>query len=156
MHKTAATLRRFAAAVPGVAFPKDISQLTDTQRMRLAQVDPELLSVMDGTCDALTEAAVLDGSFSDTSSTPSLEQQRFDRVEALARENPFATGDLTRSIELASLDPARAEALRKEAEGSKADPSAAERAAMAHAAAEQRVASLNAAKQFLAAEQSLR
>lgn len=118
-------LKRFAAQVPDAPFPKEISDLTGQQQMRLAEADPELFAVMSGTATASLEASVMDGTFAD-SVTPLAEreeQARNQEVEQLIADGAFPSkghyngseyvagrsGNLTAQLRILALSPQRYE-----------------------------------------------
>ena len=130
-------------------------QANPSEAIAMESRDPQLVSLLNNTCSATLKADALSGKFSpvapDVAATA--EQNRQGQIQQLMDRNPWGSekGDapsLTAQMQLAQLDPQLYE--REMAKHQvKADPTAADRAAIAHAAAEARVASMNAARQLL-------
>ena len=134
MIKSAATLKRWIAATGGdLPYPSSPDKIGVGLGLRLQQVDPELLQILQGNAPARLELAVMDGTLADAAPT---QQERADaataaRIEELTASNPFGqaghydekgdlvppvAGNLTAALELESLDPDLAARLKAEAQ----------------------------------------
>lgn len=75
--------------------------------MEIRQKDPELVSILEGTCNAGLKADVLEGKFEPTA--PSIEQRQQEAMVAEAQRlyeaKPFETGNLTDQMRLRMLNP---------------------------------------------------
>jgi hypothetical protein len=118
MHRTAAwlvsirtyeVLSRFAQIFPGQRMPDSIDELPQHLQIALAERDPDLHSLLDGTAPAELEAAALAGKISaDPPPAISPQQAATQQVrEMIGDTNPWLSGNLTHQV-LATdhLDPA--------------------------------------------------
>jgi len=75
--------------------------------MEIRRKDPELVSILEGTCNAGLKADVLEGKFEPTA--PSIEQRQQEAMAAEAQRlyeaKPFETGNLTDQMRLRMLNP---------------------------------------------------
>ena len=108
-------LKRWAAQSE-TPLPEDFAAFASanmTEAMRIRTADPELVSILDGTCSAGLKAAVLGGTWSDTAET--LEQREAQQRDQMRQElfdsKPFEKDsiNLTRQMMLRALAPDVAE-----------------------------------------------
>ena len=80
-----------------------------TEAMRIRTADPELVSILDGTCTAGLKAAVLGGDWSATAASAEQRQaeERDQLTQQLFESKPFeeSTANLTRQMMLQALAP---------------------------------------------------
>jgi hypothetical protein len=155
-----AVIKRFAIALPGKPFTADASKLSTAERMALQQNDPEIMAILDGSCDASVLAAVVSGTLPDA--IPSIEErqevikaQRIAELTAAAGGIPGRYEDdgsytvpveinSTALFELSQLDAAAAEAIRlRTAAFSSPEQQRMQQQAAAAADAEARLNSMN-------------
>ena len=113
-------LRRWQTFDATTPLPTDFSawkQKNSTDFFRLAQADPELVSLLDGSAPAGLVADALQGALSPTPRTQ--EQRKAEAISAEVKElietNPYKSGNLTAAMRLEQLDAAAAKRLRAEA-----------------------------------------
>ena len=102
-------LRRWAA-ISEEPLPEHFAQYADkfvSQSMQIRIADPELVSILDGSCTAGLKADVLEGKFDPVSPTA---EQRADEaqkaeLQALFDARPYETGNLTQQLRMAQLSP---------------------------------------------------
>ena len=85
--------------------------------MHIRRNDPELVSILDGSCSAGLKAQVLGGEWGDVAQTVAdrEEEQRKTLTQQLFDENPFQSGNLTDQMRLRALSPEAAAIAEKNA-----------------------------------------
>lgn len=75
--------------------------------MQVRIADPELVSILDGSCSAGLKADVLEGKFDPVSPTAEQRAEEAQKAElqALYEAKPFETGNLTQQLRMAQLSP---------------------------------------------------
>lgn len=136
-------LRRWAA-LSEEPLPESFAQYAaqfTAHALRIKSLDPELVSVLDGTCSAGIKADVLENKFPPTA--PSAEQRQEEALtaeaQALYASKPFETGNLTDQMRLRMLNPELASQQEAAATPDPGRPDLSEAQRAAAAAEEERV-----------------
>ena len=146
LRRTYSALARWDAIAPGTVMPESLASAPFALRMGVKDRDPELYSLLMGEpLPAATEAAILNGTWSDTAPVRDPEAERAQAVaQLLAEGNPYLPGSsLTTRLRLEQLDP---EMARQQAAAAAPFVMAAQQQAQQRALEEQRQAQEEAAE----------
>ncbi len=117
--QNASILRRWAHH-SDTALPADwmaFVQANNTLAMNIQREDPVLVSLLRGEASASVMADAIEGKLSTKpeSYDDRMKAQRQERMQHLANNNPFASGNMTEAMEVESMNPGLAKRLKREA-----------------------------------------
>jgi len=112
MHRTAATLARWAALYPGTRMPDSISELPGHEQIALQQRDEQMYALLSNSATAELELAVLNNSFAPEPPDPAAQAEAARRAQVEELLPKATEGNYTALLQLDTLDPVAASAVR--------------------------------------------